>query len=137
MSDALKPFLAQVADGTFLSVADAESAFDVIMSGDADAAQIGGLLMALRLRGETVDEITGAARAMREKATMVRSPEGAMDIVGTGGDGLGTYNVSTASALVVAGCGVPIAKHGNRAVTSKTGASDVLSSLGVNLECDM
>ena len=82
MSDALKPFLAQVADGTSLSVADAESAFDVIMSGDADAAQIGGLLMALRLRGETVDEITGAARAMREKATMVRSPEGAMDIVG-------------------------------------------------------
>ncbi len=137
MTDALKPFLALVADGSSLSAADAKSAFDVIMSGDADAAQIGGLLMALRLRGETVDEITGAAQAMRAKATMVRSPEGAMDIVGTGGDGLGTYNVSTASALVVAGCGVPIAKHGNRAVTSKTGASDVLSSLGVNLECDM
>lgn len=137
MSDDLKPILARVADGASLSAADAETAFDIIMSGDADAAQMGGLLMALRLRGETVDEITGAARAMRARALAVSAPAGAIDIVGTGGDSLGTYNVSTAASLVVAGCGVPVAKHGNRAVTSKAGASDVLTMLGVDLDCDM
>ena len=137
MSEDLKALLIQLAEGVSLSSADAETAFDNIMSGEADNAQIGALLMALRVRGETVDEITGAVRAMRAKATRVSAPDEAMDIVGTGGDSLGTYNISTAAALVVAGCGVTVAKHGNRAVTSKAGASDVLASLGVNLECDM
>ena len=137
MSEDLKSLLIQLAEGVSLSSADAETAFDNIMSGEADNAQIGALLMALRVRGETVDEITGAVRAMRAKATRVSAPDEAMDIVGTGGDSLGTYNISTAAALVVAGCGVTVAKHGNRAVTSKAGASDVLASLGVNLECDM
>ena len=137
MNEDLKSLLIQLAEGVSLSSADAETAFDNIMSGEADNAQIGALLMALRVRGETVDEITGAVRAMRAKATRVSAPDEAMDIVGTGGDSLGTYNISTAAALVVAGCGVTVAKHGNRAVTSKAGASDVLASLGVNLECDM
>ena len=137
MSEDLKSLLIQLAEGVSLSSADAETAFDNIMSGEADNAQIGALLMALRVRGETVDEITGAVRAMRAKATRVSAPDEAMDIVGTGGDSLGTYNISTAAALVVAGCGVTVAKHGNRAVTSKAGASDVLASLGVNLECNM
>jgi anthranilate phosphoribosyltransferase len=132
----LKPMLAKVADGISLSESEAEQAFDIIMSGEATPSQIGALLMALRLRGETVDEITGAARAMRAKATPVTAPEGAMDIVGTGGDAIGTHNISTATALVVAGCGVPVAKHGNRAFTSKSGAADVLSALGVDLEAD-
>ena len=137
MNEDLKSLLIQLAEGVSLSSADAETAFDNIMSGEADNAQIGALLMALRVRGETVDEITGAVRAMRAKAIRVSAPDEAMDIVGTGGDSLGTYNISTAAALVVAGCGVTVAKHGNRAVTSKAGASDVLASLGVNLECDM
>ncbi len=133
----LKPTLAKVADGSSLSESEAEQAFDIIMSGNATPSQIGALLMALRLRGETVEEITGAARAMRAKATSVSAPEGAMDIVGTGGDAMGTHNVSTATALVVAGCGVPVAKHGNRAFTSKSGAADVLSVLGVDLDTDI
>ena len=132
----LKPMLATVADGISLSENEAEQAFDIIVSGDATPSQIGALLMALRLRGETVEEITGAARAMRAKATSVSAPDGAMDIVGTGGDSIGTHNVSTATALVVAGCGVPVAKHGNRAFTSKSGAADVLSALGVDLDAD-
>ena len=132
----LKSMLAKVADGISLSENEAEQAFDIIMSGDATPSQIGALLMALRLRGETVEEITGAARAMRAKATSVSAPDGAMDIVGTGGDSIGTHNVSTATALVVAGCGVPVAKHGNRAFTSKSGAADVLSALGVDLDAD-
>ena len=137
MSEDLKSLLIKLAEGVSLSSSDAETAFDNIMSGEADNSQIGALLMALRVRGETVDEITGAVRAMRAKSTRVIAPDDAMDIVGTGGDSLGTYNISTAAALVVAGCGVTVAKHGNRAVTSKAGASDVLASLGVNLECDM
>jgi anthranilate phosphoribosyltransferase len=107
------------------------------MAGEATESQMGAFLMALRLRGESVDEITGAVRAMRAKMLRVEAPEGAMDIVGTGGDRLGTYNISTATAMVVAGAGVPVAKHGNRAVTSKSGASDVLTELGVNLDCDV
>lgn len=137
MSDDLKPILAQIADGNSLSADDAEKAFDIIMSGEASESQIGALLMALRVRGETVEEITGAVRAMRAKALMVEAPDGAMDIVGTGGDASGTYNISTGTALVVAGCGVPVAKHGNKAVSSKSGAADVLTSLGVNLDAEM
>jgi anthranilate phosphoribosyltransferase len=130
----LKPFLAIVAEGKTLTEAEAEAAFDVMMSGDATASQIGGFLMALRLRGETVEEITGAVRTMRDKSVKIKAPSGAIDVVGTGGDSHGTYNVSTATALVVAGCGVPVAKHGNRAASSKSGAADVLGTLGVDLE---
>ena len=134
--DDLKPLLGRVADGGTLGEDEAEMAFDIIMSGNATPAQIGAFLMALRLRGETIGEITGAARAMRAKAHIIEAPEGAMDIVGTGGDGTGTLNISTASAIVVAGCGVPIAKHGNRALSSKTGAADVLTELGINIDAD-
>ncbi|MBM08630.1 MAG: anthranilate phosphoribosyltransferase [Magnetovibrio sp.] len=137
MSEDIKPILARVADGHFLSADEVEKAFNIIMDGLATDSQMGALLMALRLRGESVDEITGAVRAIRAKMLTVSAPEGAMDIVGTGGDSLGTYNISTATALVVAGCGVPVAKHGNRAITSKSGASDVLTALGVNLDCDL
>ena len=137
MSDALKPLLAKVADGNTLNADEAEAAFDIIMSGQATDAQIGAFLMALRVRGETVDEITGAVRTMRAKALTVKAPDGAMDVVGTGGDGSGTYNISTAAAIVVAACGVPVAKHGNKALSSKSGAADVLAALGVNLDADL
>ncbi|MBC8338978.1 MAG: anthranilate phosphoribosyltransferase [Rhodospirillales bacterium] len=137
MSDSLKPLLAKVADGNSLTTDEAETAFAIIMSGEATQAQIGGFLMALRVRGETVDEITGAVRTMRAKALPAQAPAGAIDVVGTGGDGSGTYNISTAAAIVVAGCGVPVAKHGNRALSSKSGAADVLGALGVNIDADM
>ncbi len=133
----IKGFLAKVAGGASLDEAEAEQAFDIIMSGDATPAQIGAFLMGLRVRGETVDEITGAARIMRAKAHQVTAPDGAIDVVGTGGDGSGTLNISTGAALVVAGCGVPVAKHGNRALSSKCGAADVLAELGVNIDADM
>ena len=134
--DAFKEVLARVADGARLNESEAEAAFDTIMSGNATPAQIGAFLMALRLRGETVDEITGAARIMRAKAARIAAPEGAIDVVGTGGDGAGTLNISTAAALVVAGCGVPVAKHGNRALSSRSGAADVLAALGVEIDAD-
>ncbi|MEQ8664429.1 MAG: anthranilate phosphoribosyltransferase [Rhodospirillales bacterium] len=137
MSDAMKPVLAKIADGQPLSEDEAAAAFNIIMSGEATPTQIGAMLMGLRIRGETVDEIAGAVRTMRNKMTPVEAPENAMDIVGTGGDGSGTYNVSTATAFVVAGAGVPVAKHGNKAASSKSGAADVLSSLGINLEADL
>ncbi len=133
MSD-LKPFIGKVATGRPLTRADAEAAFDVVMSGAATPAQIGGLLMALRVRGETVDEIAGAVTVMRAKMLTVEAPADAVDVVGTGGDGAGSYNVSTCSAFVVAACGVPVAKHGNRALSSKSGAADVLAALGVRIE---
>jgi anthranilate phosphoribosyltransferase len=132
----LRALLAVVAEGRTLSQDEARLAFDIMMSGNATPAQMGAFLMALRVRGETVDEITGAARTMRSKVTAVRAPDDAIDIVGTGGDGVGTWNISITSALVVAGCGVKVAKHGNRAFSSKAGAADVLSALGVNLDCD-
>ncbi len=134
---ALKPLLNVVADGAQLSSQQAEEAFNIIMSGDATTAQIAGFLMALRVRGETVDEITGAVKAMRAKMLTIDAPHDAIDIVGTGGDASGTYNISTASAFVTAACGVPVAKHGNRALSSKSGMADVATALGVNLECDM
>lgn len=133
----LKPLLALVAEGTPLSEAQAESAFDIMMSGDATPGQVGGLLMALRVRGESVEEITGAVRAMRAKMLRVAAPDDAIDVVGTGGDAAQTYNISTVAALVVAGCGVPVAKHGNRAASSQCGAADVLAALGVNIDADM
>lgn len=129
-----KTILARVADGHALSAAESEEAFAIMMSGDATPAQMGGFLMALRVRGESVDEITGAARTMRAKAHFIEAPKDAMDVVGTGGDAKGTYNVSTTAAIVVAACGVPVAKHGNRAFSSKSGAADVLTALGVNID---
>ncbi len=135
MSD-LKPVIAKLAGGTKLTRAEALAAFEIIMSGGATPSQIGAFLMALRLRGETVDEITAAATIMRAKVARIHAPEDAIDIVGTGGDGGGTLNISTGAALVVAGCGVPIAKHGNRALSSKSGAADVLVALGVNIDAD-
>ena len=132
----LKSLLALVAQGRGLSESEAEAAFEIIMSGDATPSQMGAFLMALRVRGETVDEITGAARIMRAKAVPVDAPPGTIDTCGTGGDASGSFNISTASALVVAGCGVPVAKHGNRALSSKSGSADVLNALGVNIDAD-
>ena len=129
----LRPLLARVAGGHALSEAEAEAAFEIIMSGNATPSQMGALLMALRVRGETVDEITGAARIMRAKAITIDAPPGTIDTCGTGGDGFGSFNISTASALVAASCGVPVAKHGNRAASSKSGAADVLTALGVKI----
>ena len=126
--------LARLAAGETLSAAEAEQAFDILMSGEATPAQIGGLLMAMRLRGETVAEITGAVRAMRSRMTAITAPNGAIDVCGTGGDNAGTLNVSTAVAFVVAGAGVPVAKHGNRALSSRSGGADVLAALGVNVD---
>ncbi len=133
----LKPLLAIVATGQSLDQNQAETAFEIIMSGNATPAQIGGFLMALRTRGETVDEITGAARVMRSKALHIDPPDGAIDTCGTGGDAKGTLNISTAASFLIAACGVPVAKHGNRALSSKTGAADVLTALGINIDADM
>ncbi|NVJ99021.1 MAG: anthranilate phosphoribosyltransferase [Alphaproteobacteria bacterium] len=133
MSD-LRPILARLADGETLSSPESEEAFNIIMSGAADLAQMAAFIMALRLRGETVDEIVGGARVLRAKASRLNAPEGIVDTCGTGGDGIGTYNISTAAALVTAAAGVPVAKHGNRSVSSKSGSADVLMALGANLE---
>jgi len=137
MAGDFKSLLAAVAGGRSLSESEAEAAFDIIMSGDATPSQMGGFLMALRVRGETVDEIAGAARIMRAKAVHIDAPPGAIDTCGTGGDASGSFNISTATALVVAGCGVPVAKHGNRALSSKSGSADVLAALGVNIDADL
>jgi anthranilate phosphoribosyltransferase len=133
----LKPTLARLAAGERLAESEAEAAFAVIMAGEATPAQIAGLLMAMRVRGETVAELTGAVRAMRARMLAIEAPPGAMDIVGTGGDASGTLNISTAAAFVVAGCGVPVAKHGNRALSSRSGAADALAALGVNLDAPL
>ncbi|MEO9457907.1 MAG: anthranilate phosphoribosyltransferase [Lentilitoribacter sp.] len=133
----LKPFIGKVAEGGLLSVDEAREAFNVIMSGDATPSQIGGFLMALRMRGETVDEISGAVAVMREKMLPVKAPSDAIDIVGTGGTGSGKYNISTCTAFVVAGCGVTIAKHGNKALSSKSGTADCFNALGLSLDLDV
>src|ERR1700693_426555 len=132
--DDLKSIIGKVATGATLSRDEAASAFDSMMSGEATPSQMGGLLMALRVRGETVDEITGAVSAMRAKMLRVEAPPDAIDIVGTGGDGSGSVNVSTCAAFIAAGAGVPVAKHGNRALSSRSGAADVLGSLGVRID---
>ena len=132
MSDAMKPLIYAAAEGP-LSRAQAEAAFEELFAGTATPAQIGGLLMAMRARGESVAEYAAAAQVMRDKCVPVRAPEGAMDIVGTGGDGMGTLNISTAAAFVVAGAGVPVAKHGNRNLSSKSGAADALGELGIDV----
>jgi anthranilate phosphoribosyltransferase len=130
----MKTFLAKAASGQTLTRDEAEAAFNIIMSGEATPTQIGGFLMALRVRGESVEEIAGAVCSMRGRMTPVAAPAGAIDIVGTGGDASGTYNISTCSAFVVAGAGVPVAKHGNRALSSKSGSADALKALGVNID---
>ncbi|WP_407170244.1 anthranilate phosphoribosyltransferase [Bradyrhizobium sp. ORS 111] len=132
--DDLKSIIGKVATGATLTREEAASAFDSMMSGEATPSQMGGLLMALRVRGETVEEITGAVAAMRGKMLRVHAPPEAVDIVGTGGDGSGSVNVSTCAAFIVAGAGIPVAKHGNRALSSRSGAADVLASLGVKID---
>jgi anthranilate phosphoribosyltransferase len=129
-----KAYIARIADGEALSREDARAAFDVILSGEATPSQLGGFLMGLRLRGETVDEVTGAVSSMRARMLPVAAPADAIDIVGTGGDATGSYNISTCAALVVAGCGVKVAKHGNRSLSSKSGSSEALAQLGVNID---
>ncbi len=131
--DTFKPFIAKVATGATLTASEARDAFDTILSGEVTPAQSAGFLMALRVRGETAEEITGAVTALRSRAVRVTAPATAIDIVGTGGDNSGSYNVSTLAAIIVAACGVPVAKHGNSAASSKSGAADVLVALGVNI----
>ena len=130
----LKSFIAKAATGASLTREEAREAFGILLSGEATPAQIGGFLMALRVRGETVDEITGAVETMRAKMLRVEAPATSLDIVGTGGDGSGSYNISTCAAIVAAGAGLKIAKHGNRALSSRSGAADTLAALGVKLD---
>jgi anthranilate phosphoribosyltransferase len=131
--ESFKPLLGKVAAGAFLNRAEAADAFDAMLSGEVTPAQMGGFLMGLRVRGESVEEITGAVSAMRAKMLRVQAPREAVDVVGTGGDGSGSYNVSTLAAILVAACGAPVAKHGNRAASSKSGAADTLGALGVRI----
>ncbi|KAA2243931.1 anthranilate phosphoribosyltransferase [Salinarimonas soli] len=134
--DSFKPYLAKVATGAALTQEEARAAFDALLSGEVTPAQGGAFLMALRVRGEAIDEIVGAVAALRGRMIRVEAPGGAIDIVGTGGDHSGSYNISTLAAMIVAGCGVPVAKHGNRAASSRSGAADVLAALGVRLGLD-
>ncbi|HUQ44015.1 MAG TPA: anthranilate phosphoribosyltransferase [Candidatus Limnocylindria bacterium] len=134
MSDAVRAALASIVEGRTLSVDEARLAMGAVMDGEATPAQLAALLMGLRMRGETVEELAGFASAMRERVLRVEAPEGAIDVVGTGGDGSGTFNISTAAALLVASAGVPVAKHGNRAITSRSGSADVLDALGVRID---
>lgn len=134
--DPFKPLIGKVATGASLTREEAATAFDRMMSGEATPSQMGALLMALRVRGETVEEITGAVSVMRAKMLPVAAPANAVDVVGTGGDASGSYNISTCASLIVAGAGVPVAKHGNRALSSKSGAADVLAALGVRIDLD-
>lgn len=131
--ESFKPYLAKVATGASLSREEARAAFDDLLSGEVTPAQAGAFLMALRVRGESLEEIVGAVSAMRGRMTRVNAPKNAIDIVGTGGDHSGSYNISTLAAIIVAGCGVPVAKHGNRAASSRSGAADVLTALGVKI----
>jgi anthranilate phosphoribosyltransferase len=130
----LRALIGKAATGATLNRLEAASAFEQMMSGEATPSQMGALLMALRVRGETVEEITGAVTAMRAKMLRVVAPADAIDVVGTGGDASGSFNISTCAALIVAGAGVPVAKHGNRALSSRSGAADVLAALGVNID---
>ena len=131
-----KELIGRAATGATLSEAEAGEAFSLMMTGNATPAQVAGLLMALRVRGETVEEITAGARSLRERMVKVAAPANAIDTCGTGGDGAGTHNISTAAALVVAGAGVPVAKHGNRSLSSKSGSAEVLTQLGVNIDAE-
>ncbi len=137
MSPDFKTLINKIASGECLSQQESQNAFNYMMSGDATGAQIGAFLMGLRLRGETIEEITGAAEAMRAKALFIKAPDNAVDTCGTGGDGSHTYNISTAAAIVLAASGVSVAKHGNRAISSKSGSADVLETLGINIDAPM
>ncbi|GHU04432.1 anthranilate phosphoribosyltransferase [Alphaproteobacteria bacterium] len=130
----MRQLLTKVGSGAILGPEEAKAAFQLIMSGEATSAQMGALLMGLRVRGETIEELKAGAIVMREKATVVDAPDMAIDTCGTGGDASGTYNISTAAAFIVAAAGVPVAKHGNRALSSKSGSADVLSALGVKID---
>jgi len=134
--ESFKSYLAKVATGASLTRDEARAAFDDLLSGEVTHAQGGAFLMALRVRGEALDEIVGAVSAMRGRMLKVKAPEKAVDIVGTGGDHSGSYNISTLASIIVAACGVPVAKHGNRAASSKSGTADVLAALGVKLGLD-
>ncbi|WP_297492382.1 anthranilate phosphoribosyltransferase [Acidocella sp.] len=134
MNGSLKPVLARLGQGERLSAAEAEAAFGIVMDGLATPGQIGGMLMAMRARGESVEELTGAVTAMRARMTRIEAPENAMDVCGTGGDGAASLNISTAVTFVLAACGVPVAKHGNKALSSRAGGADVLAALGVDIE---
>jgi anthranilate phosphoribosyltransferase len=136
MSDQVRAALAAIVEGRTLSLDEARLAMGAVMDGEATPSQLAALLMGLRMRGETVDELAGFATAMRERVLRVEAPDGAIDVVGTGGDGSGTFNISTTSALVVAAAGVPVAKHGNRAMTSRSGSADVLDALGIRIDHD-
>ena len=136
MSDAVRAALASIVEGGSLTIDEARLAMGAVMDGEATPAQLAALLMGLRMRGETVDELAGFALAMRERVLAVEAPAGTIDVVGTGGDGSGTFNISTAAALVVAAAGIPVAKHGNRAITSKAGSADVLDALGLRIDHD-
>ncbi|MCE2516964.1 MAG: anthranilate phosphoribosyltransferase [Alphaproteobacteria bacterium] len=137
MSDTLKSLLKRMTEGEALPRADMETCFDEILEGNATPAQMAAFVTALKMKGETPDDIAAGASVLRARAVRISASDAAMDIVGTGGDGIGTWNISSATAFVVAGAGVSVAKHGNRAVSSKSGAADVLLSLGINLDADM
>ncbi len=136
MSDLVRAALASIVDGGTLTLDQARDAMGAVMDGEATPAQLAALLMGLRMRGETVEELAGFATAMRARVLRVEAPDGAIDVVGTGGDGSGTFNISTAAALVVASGGIPVAKHGNRAITSRAGSADVLDALGIRIDHD-
>jgi anthranilate phosphoribosyltransferase len=136
MSDVVRAALSTIVEGGTLSTDEARGAMGAVMDGEATPAQLAAMLMGLRMRGETVDELAGFAAAMRERVVRVEAPDGAIDVVGTGGDGSGTFNISTSAALVAAAAGVPVAKHGNRAITSKAGSADVLDALGIRIDHD-
>jgi anthranilate phosphoribosyltransferase len=136
ISDQVRAALTAIVEGRTLSLDEARGAMGAVMDGEATPSQLAALLMGLRMRGETVEELAGFASAMRERVVRVEAPEGTIDIVGTGGDGSGTFNISTTAALIVAACGVPVAKHGNRAITSRSGSADVLDALGIRIDHD-
>jgi anthranilate phosphoribosyltransferase len=136
MSDHVRAAVAAIVEGRTLTVDEARLAMGAVMDGLATPAQLAALLVALRMRGETVEELAGFASAMRERVLRVEAPPGTVDVVGTGGDGSGTFNVSTAAALVVAAAGVPVAKHGNRAITSRSGSADAIEALGIRMDHD-
>ncbi|MBX9803434.1 MAG: anthranilate phosphoribosyltransferase [Caulobacteraceae bacterium] len=134
MADTFKPLLAKLVDGRILTADEAHAFFAACLRGEPTPAQVAAAITALRIRGETVEEIAAFATAMREAARTLVHPYDAIDTCGTGGDGQHTFNISTAAALVLAGAGLKVAKHGNRAMSSRSGSSDVLSVLGVNLQ---